>query len=105
MTLPIPKGPFGWDWFDDEKVAEFKKTADPAAVDEFEQLEQDFARVFRTPHGKRVLSHLRAVYFDNPTFNPDLGLEHATTTGCGREGQRMMYAYIERMIRHGSERS
>ncbi len=85
----------GWDIHDpterEKAIAKLKQDKQ----DETRQTYDDFARTFRTPHGRRVLAHLQRAFYDPPTFLWNMNFNDGAAHGFGREGQRSMFAYIE----------
>ena len=95
----IPAGE-GWDWF--ESAAKVAQDATEEKINiEQQELALTFARVFNSPDGQIVLSHLQDWIEKVKSFDPDLGFYNGAAYGFWRAGQNSMIQYLKTMTAKG----
>ncbi len=71
------------------------------ARDALEKEAMEFADLFLSPIGIRVMEHLKRKTVDMPTWNYNIDPKLAHIQGFAREGQNSIYHYINKMTQKG----
>jgi hypothetical protein len=69
------------------------------SVTELDDIDRLYLRVFGSDDGQELLSHLRSLTIEQPTWYPGEEASH----GYAREGQNSLVREIERRIRRASK--
>lgn len=69
------------------------------SITELDDIDRLYLRVFGSDDGQEVLSHLRSLTIEQPTWYPGEEASH----GYAREGQNSLVREIERRIRRASK--
>lgn len=69
------------------------------SITELDDIDRLYLRVFGSDDGQEVLSHLRSLTIEQPTWYPGEEPSH----GYAREGQNSLVREIERRIRRASK--
>lgn len=69
------------------------------SITELDDIDRLYLRVFGSDDGQEILSHLRSLTIEQPTWYPGEEASH----GYAREGQNSLVREIERRIRRASK--
>lgn len=96
--------PLGFDALEPGPTEAQKEHLDKGAEERWE-LVQAYHRTFNTPHGKKVLQHLREMTIESSTWRASLGLINGAAHGFAREGQNALVRHIEDQIKAATMRA
>ncbi len=85
----------GWSWFENDGEAG-GSSEDNLLPDPGVELTRTYARLFATPDGEKVMTHLQSL-----TFSQGLGPGAKNALLRHVEGQRQLVAYVMSQIRRG----